>query len=145
MTVHDGIDNLLIIENEKTVRRVLKKILEITGYKVFIADNGEEALETVREHREIALLILDLALPGRNEKELFDRIREVRPGLKALLISAYPEEMLHEQGLIPEDTLFMAKPFYLNDFLVRIRELLLENRSSSSATQEALLPAWGSQ
>lgn len=144
MTVHDGIDNLLIIENEKTVRRVLKKILEITGYKVFIADNGEEALGTVREHSEIALLIFDLVLPGRDDRELLARIRAVNPGVKTLLISAYPEDMLHEQDLIPDDVIFMTKPFSLNIFLINIRELLQGNRSGLGTKQEALQTAWGS-
>jgi CheY-like chemotaxis protein len=122
----NGMESLLIAEDCKAIRLVLKKILESTGYKVFVADNGKEAVTLFKEHREISLVLSDLDMPGKIGKEITDDIREISPGIKALFISVYPADIIHEQGLIGESDEFMTKPFNVKDLVNKIRYLLNE-------------------
>lgn len=124
MTRIDGMESLLIAENEVTVKLVLKKILERVGYKVFDADNGEDAVALFKKHREISLVLSNLAMPKKNGKEMLTELRKINPGVKALYISGLTTGIIHDDDLVGESEKFMTKPFKGNDLLNKIRELL---------------------
>ena len=84
---------VLVVDDERAVRRVLRTFLERNSYKVVEAAGGEEALALFAAQPEIDLLITDLRMPGINGNELVRRVLAERPDLPVLFTSAYPGEI----------------------------------------------------
>jgi DNA-binding response OmpR family regulator len=72
----------------------------------------------------VHLLITDVVLPGMNGHDLYDRLASERAGLKVLFMSGYPGDILSKQGLTPEGVNLIQKPFTLQAFTVKVREIL---------------------
>src|ERR1700757_5182413 len=79
---------ILIIDDEAAIRESLETLLSLEGYAVDMATTGEEGLDRI-EHNTYDLVLLDLALPGKNGLEILQLIRESEPSLPVLLITAY--------------------------------------------------------
>ncbi len=119
-----GKETLLIAEDEEIVRMFVKNILERAGYKVIIADNGEDAVARFSEHDDISLVLSDVVMPRKNGKEMLNEIRKIKPGVKALFISGYAADVIHNKGILEKDFDFMTKPFTKADLLRKIRDML---------------------
>jgi two-component system, cell cycle sensor histidine kinase and response regulator CckA len=120
-----GISYVLVVDDEPAVRDVSKLFLEQNGYKVFTAEDGLQALQLFGEHsREIALVLLDLSMPGMNGEEVYRALRGIRPDLPIILSSGYGE---HEtMGMIKDSALtsFIRKPYRPKALLDKVREIL---------------------
>jgi len=119
-----GRETLLVVEDEEVVRMFMKKILERAGYKVIIAENGEDAVTRFREQGDISLVLSDVLMPRKNGKEMLDEIRELKPGIKVIFISGYAADVMQKKCLFEEGTEFITKPFDANDLLQKVREEL---------------------
>jgi PAS domain S-box-containing protein len=119
-----GRETLLVAEDEEVVRMFMKKILERAGYKVIIAENGEDAVTRFREHDDISLVLSDVLMPRKNGKEMLDELRVLKPGVKVIFISGYAADVMQKKGLFEEGTEFITKPFDANDLLQKVREEL---------------------
>ncbi len=87
-----GSGTVLVVDDEEVVRETAKKALERCGYEVLLADAGPAAIDTLKRHpREIALVILDLSMPGMNGQEVLPELRRIRPGVKVAVSSGYAE------------------------------------------------------
>jgi two-component system cell cycle sensor histidine kinase/response regulator CckA len=117
-------ETLLVAEDEEIVRNFLRKILEKAGYKVIVADNGEEAVTRFKEHDDISLVLTDVVMPKKNGKEMLDEIRKIKPGTKVVFISGYSADIISKKGKFEEGTEFIEKPFKKDDLLLKIREVL---------------------
>jgi PAS domain S-box-containing protein len=122
--VSGGTETILLAEDAVTVRDLAKNILEEYGYQVIVAENGVDAIEAYTAHPEIALLILDVIMPGKNGKEVYAEIRGLRPDIKALFMSGYTANIIHKKGVLESATEFISKPFSPNAFLRKVREVL---------------------
>ncbi len=122
-----GSETLLVAEDEPDVRRFIKALLEEFGYTVIEASNGEDAVEKYMSNKDaIRLLILDVIMPKKNGKEVFDGISAINPGVKALFTSGYNEDIIHKKGVLEEGLNFISKPFVPSEFLRTVRRLLDE-------------------
>jgi two-component system cell cycle sensor histidine kinase/response regulator CckA len=120
-----GLETLLVVEDEETLRELLKAVLISKGYTVLTAEDGQQGIETFLKHQaEIAVVILDLGLPKLNGLEVFKRMREGDPGVKVILASGFidPEtkKEVHEAGVKH----FVQKPYSPDDVLKKIRHIL---------------------
>lgn len=116
---------VLLCEDEALVRNLVRAQLELTGYTVLEAERGDEALRVGAEHPDrIDVLLTDLSMPGMNGYELAARIREARPGIAVLLMSAYMDVELGTVRPPARDEPFIQKPFSHNDLALKLRELL---------------------
>src|SRR5271155_600847 len=79
---------ILIIDDEAAIRESLETLLSLEGYMVGLAGSGEEGLERI-EQNAYDLVLLDLALPGKNGLEILQLIRESQPALPVIMITAY--------------------------------------------------------
>jgi CheY-like chemotaxis protein len=124
--VAGGTETLLIAEDEEIVRVFMNKILERAGYKVIIADNGEEAVNRFREHDDISLVLSDVVMPGKNGKEILAEIRKMKPGVKFVFISGYTADILRDRrlGVDGEGAEIITKPFSKDILLRKVRETL---------------------
>ena len=110
---------ILIVDDEKNIRLTLSQALEILEVETDTAANGEEALAKLKE-REFGLILLDLKMPGMDGMEVLRRVREIRPDIRIIIITAYGtvESAVEAMKLGAVD--FIQKPFSPEE----IRELV---------------------
>jgi two-component system cell cycle sensor histidine kinase/response regulator CckA len=102
---------LLLVEDHEQVRTLVHMVLESQGYTVLAASNGGEALAAAAAHAgTIDLVITDLVMPGMGGKQLAERLRELRPGIRVLFTSGYAHGRVegHEVG---DSDPFLPKPY----------------------------------
>jgi CheY-like chemotaxis protein len=115
---------ILLVEDDRAVRETLAAALGDSGYRVFKASNGHEALEVHTQRRpEIDLLLSDVVMPALGGPELAKRLLVERPSLPVLLMSGYSDE-LFAHGPLDERIGFLQKPFTLDQLVARVNELV---------------------
>ena len=116
---------ILLVEDEEAVRALATRILVREGYTVLAASRGDEAVSLFARHqREVTLLVSDLVLPGLGGIEIAQRLREMRPALKVLLMSGYTDRDVGTIACESEGMAFMQKPFTPDVLTRRVSELL---------------------
>lgn len=120
-------DTLLIVEDDASIRQGLQLNLQMEGYRLLTARDGEEALELWRQHHP-DLIILDLMLPRRNGEEVLRLIRKEDPDTRILVLSAKDREADKVLGLSLGADDYLSKPFGLPELLARIRAALRRAR-----------------
>jgi signal transduction histidine kinase/CheY-like chemotaxis protein len=123
-----GTETILLVEDEPSVRRLTRAVLERSGYQVFEAENGPHALEVWAERdEEIQLLLTDLVMPnGMSGHELARQLREYRSDLKVIFTSGYSAEMAGKQLELGMGERFLQKPYPPHELLQEIRQCLDE-------------------
>lgn len=102
---------VLLVEDEPVVRMTLKSDLEDIGLEVWEADHPDRALELFDGRDSFDLVVSDVMMPGMSGPKLAERLRERRPGLLVVYVSAHPEEELLRRGIVPLDAPVLQKPF----------------------------------
>ena len=122
---HGGSETILLVEDEESVRQLVRETLEGKGYKVLEAANGEAALQIATHHAgPIDMLITDVVMPGMSGKELSARLCATHPQTKVLYLSGYTEDAIVHEGVLEAGTAFLQKPFTLQTLSRRVREVL---------------------
>ena len=122
---HRGNETLLIAEDDATLRKLAKTVLEEFGYEVIESADGNEAVSRFRDNIDrIAMVILDVVMPGKNGKDAYDEIRAMRPHTRALFMSGYTADIIHKKGILDESIAFIFKPVSPHDLLREVRKLL---------------------
>ena len=102
---------ILLVEDDDGVRRLVRLILESSGYVVLAASNGAEGLAVCGAHRgRIDLLLSDVMMPELGGRELAYGAMKLRPGLKVLFMSGHNEDIVAEEGICRGNG-FLQKPF----------------------------------
>jgi PAS domain S-box-containing protein len=112
---------ILIVDDEPFVRDVVTRMLHNAGYATQSAASGVEALDVIREHPAIALVVLDLVMPGMDGWETLRCIGEIRPSLKAILTSGCPADE-QPQFQDPRIVGFLPKPYVMETLLQLVRK-----------------------
>ena len=123
-------ETLLLVEDDPSILRGLQMNLQIEGYRLLSARDGEEALHMWRQH-EPDLIVLDLMLPKRDGFDLLRTIRAEDPETRVLVLSAKDQEADKVLGLSLGADDYLTKPFGLAELLARIRALLRRARSEA--------------
>ncbi|MGE5254790.1 MAG: response regulator [Planctomycetaceae bacterium] len=120
-----GKETILLVDDEETIIEVMEKALLLTGYKVFVARGGEEALEVFKKNRErIDIVILDMIMPGMGGGKVFDSLRALHPGVKVVLSSGYSIDGEASQIMARGCNGFIQKPFGIRELSQKIREVM---------------------
>lgn len=118
-------ETLLLVEDEAAVREFSLRILEREGYRVFVAENGDEADRVFAERAaEIDLLLTDVVMPGCGGPELLGRLRLRRANLKVLYMSGYTEQSSANEMAFRHAPAILQKPFSAADLRRRVRSVL---------------------
>jgi DNA-binding response OmpR family regulator len=118
---------LMVVEDSEELLSILSRSLAASGYEVIWARNGPDALKALmRDDRPIALMIVDVVLPGMSGRELVDRVVKDHPEADVIYISAFDEETARSHGVDPETERFLAKPYEPEELLREVREALGE-------------------
>ncbi len=134
----DGWETVLLVEDEESVRELVRLTLVSRGYKVLEAENGESGLrlaESFKEH--IDILITDVVMPGIGGRELAKKLLFERPGISVLYLSGYTEDAVITQGAPGPATAFLQKPFTLQNLAKKVREVL-RGRTAPAPTTPGL-------
>ncbi|MEW6066954.1 MAG: PAS domain S-box protein [Nitrospirota bacterium] len=132
--VTTGTETVLVAEDDKQVRALIKHVLEGSGYQVMEAEDGEEAMRIFNENKDkIQLLILDVIMPKKNGKEVYDEIKKIRPDIKAIFTSGYNAEIIHKKGILEKGFGFVIKPSSPQELLKKVREVLDGHPSTSQS------------
>jgi len=108
------------------VRRYAAAALRTFGYQVIEAENAEEALQVCeRENERIDLILTDVVMPGLSGRELADRLKKRRPGIKVMFMSGYTDDAILRRGDLEKDAEFIQKPFGPDQLAVKVREMLV--------------------
>ena len=120
-----GRETILLIEDEPAVRGLVHETLRLHGYTVLEARHGIEALITSTKYVGlIHLLLTDVVMPQMSGPEVAEKILTVRPGIKVLYMSGYPDHPLFDQGSVSRETGFLPKPFSPHVLAQKVREVL---------------------
>lgn len=129
-----GRETILVVEDEGSVREVATRYLEAQGYTVLAAASPQEAEELFAQRRdEVALLLTDVVLPGRNGREVYERLAESRPSLEVLYMSGYAGDAIAHRGIVAPDTAFVQKPFTQEELTRKVGEVLDAKAAGSPA------------
>ena len=120
-----GDGTILLVDDEEMILEVGKAILDKLGYLTLIADSGEKAIEIYRENQNgIALVILDMVMPGMNGRETYDRLKEINPAITVLLSSGYSIDGAARDILKGSSDGFIQKPFDVKILSGKIKQIL---------------------
>jgi two-component system cell cycle sensor histidine kinase/response regulator CckA len=117
---------VLLVEDNEQLRKWLHGALEKLGYNLLEACDGADALLIAELHPgPIDVVVTDVMMPRVNGVELLRELMPIRPHIRALYISGYPEPLLRESTMLPPDVNYLAKPFEIRDLVARIESLAL--------------------
>ncbi|MCK9418331.1 MAG: response regulator, partial [Nitrospirae bacterium] len=120
-----GVESILLSEDDADVRKLTKNVLEEAGYTVIEAEDGEEALNKFKENESsIRLLLLDVIMPKKDGKAVYEEIRKTHPVIKALFMSGYTANIIHKKGILEKDLNFISKPVAPAELLRMVRNVL---------------------
>ncbi len=118
-------ETVLLAEDENALRLATATYLNELGYNCIEAVNGEDAVARFMENKEsIQLIILDVVMPRKNGKDVYEEIRKVRPDIKVIFSSGYTVDILEQKGISWETADFIKKPFSPETLHNKIREVL---------------------
>ncbi|MBI1318582.1 MAG: PAS domain S-box protein [Candidatus Hydrogenedens sp.] len=125
-----GTETVLVVEDNDMVRTLAKVFLTEAGYKVIEAANGELALDLFDQKRDsIALVLLDVIMPGLSGRQVYEEIQRRRPGTPVLFVSGYHAEGTHTNFILDEGLTLLPKPYTMGDLLQNVRAMLQQTNT----------------
>ena len=120
-----GSETVLLVEDEESVRQLVRETLAARGYRILEANNGNAALALAANRSDtIHLLITDVVMPGLSGHELVEQILRARPAIKVLYLSGYAQDAFPATLPSNPQTAFLQKPFTLQSLSRKVREVL---------------------
>ncbi len=120
-----GSETVLLVEDEDSVRELVRETLQSKGYTVMEACDGINGMKVAETHDgKIDILITDVVMPGMSGRELAQRVSASRPTIKVLYLSGYTEDAIIHEGVLDPGTAFLQKPFTLQALARKVRDVL---------------------
>jgi len=120
-----GHERILLVEDEESVRAFSAQALRATGYEVFEADGGEEAMEVLADiDFKIDLMISDVVMPEMDGPSLLKEVRKTMPHLKVIFVSGYAEESVRRDIEDDQSVEFLPKPYSLDQINSKVKQVL---------------------
>jgi signal transduction histidine kinase len=129
-----GVETVLVVEDNEAVRRMTREILVVKGYSVVEARSAADAIHIMEGHKEtIDLVLTDVIMPGMKGPELGERLAKLHSGVRLLYMSAHTEDTILNDGILCPGTAFIEKPFSPDELARKVRDVLGANRDSLGA------------
>ncbi len=120
-----GTETILVAEDDSDVRKLIRLVLAGNGYRVVEAVDGQDALAVLSTNVDkIDLLLLDIVMPRKNGKEVYDTIKMQNPAAKAIFMSGYTADIIDKKGILAENLNFISKPIAPLELLTIVRSVL---------------------
>src|SRR5215210_60887 len=122
---HTGKETILLVDDEKALRKLGKRVLSAAGYRVLEASDGAMALRiSAEEVGEIDLVLTDVEMPTLGGRGMVDELHELSPGLRVLFMSGYTDNEILSRGIRKSETEFLQKPFTAAALCAAVRSVL---------------------
>jgi two-component system, cell cycle sensor histidine kinase and response regulator CckA len=126
-----GTETILLAEDEDTLRALTRHLLELYGYRVLEACDGNQALRLSEQTAdEIHLLLTDVVMPGISGRVLADQLKQKRPEVRVVFMSGYTGQRVGEKEILEPGSHFLQKPFTRDSLARKIREALDVSRAA---------------
>jgi two-component system, cell cycle sensor histidine kinase and response regulator CckA len=120
-----GTETVLVVEDDATIRNIVRKVLTAQGYAVLTASDGHDAERVASAHAgAIDLLVTDVVMPGLNGRQVAERLVAKRKGLRVLYLSGYTDDAIVNHGVLDPGVAFLQKPFTPTVLARKVREVL---------------------
>src|SRR5436190_9443103 len=121
-----GVERILVLEDDISVRHISVRVLRSLGYDVIEAATGDDAQQLInkRADKKIDLLLTDMVMPQMSGRRFADWLRKTSPQTKIVFISGYLEESLHPRDRRDREMFFLPKPFDSEQLATKIRQAL---------------------
>lgn len=129
---------ILVVEDEPSLIFTLRDTLESEGYQVIVSEDGEQAVELVKEHKP-DLMILDIMLPGKSGYDICKEVRTLKFSFPIIMLTAKDQEIDKVKGLNLGADDYITKPFGVKELLARIQARLRRASSYSSSSDVDIL------
>jgi CheY-like chemotaxis protein len=136
-----GNETVLVIDDEALVRNLSKAALEKAGYHVIVAAAGVPGLEGMRDHPEIALVLLDMSMPEMSGRQVLEGLQTINPETPVVICSGYSEDEVYRQFSGLDMAGVLQKPFTASALVAQVRTVLDQStgrrlaRSAQKTTQ----------
>ncbi|MFQ5633449.1 MAG: response regulator, partial [bacterium] len=120
-----GAGTILVVDDEETVRKMTRRILELVGFTVLTANDGLEGIEIFHQYTdEIILVLLDLTMPRLNGEETLRELYKIREDVPVILLSGYSEQEALKRTHFLRSSGFIQKPFHVDSLAAKVDEVL---------------------
>jgi CheY-like chemotaxis protein len=120
-----GRETILLVDDEKSLRKLGKRVLTAAGYRVLEASDGAMALRVAAEEvGEIDLVLTDVEMPTLGGRGMVDELHELSPGIRVLFMSGYTDNEILRRGIRTSETEFLQKPFTAESLCAAVRAVL---------------------
>lgn len=120
-----GSETILVVEDDLAVQALTQRLLERQGYRVIVANDGNEAILRVAEYGDaIALVVTDVVMPSMSGGELAACLADTHPDLAVLFVSGYTDDVIVRRGLLDASASFLQKPFTATTLARAVRNAL---------------------
>jgi PAS domain S-box-containing protein len=124
-TIARGTETILLVEDSDSLREVTREFLEMEGYQVMEACNGEDALDVARTHEgPIHLVLTDVLMPGMSGPDLAREVLQIHAETRILFMSGYTADAIAHHGVLDEGISLLEKPFTRSILTQRVRQTL---------------------
>ncbi|MDA3926806.1 MAG: PAS domain S-box protein [Kiritimatiellae bacterium] len=126
--VAGGEETILVVEDEEMILKLSTRVLRGAGYRIYTAQDGEEAVRLFEEHAdEIDLVMMDVVMPRMGGKKAMEEILSKRPAMRHLFVSGYSQDAGHNDFIKEKGLYLLNKPYQAEALLQKVREVLEEN------------------
>ena len=130
----DGKRRILVVDDEPSIAKIVKKQLEVAGYEVLVAVDGQDGLDKARQERP-DMMVLDVMLPKMNGFEVCATLKQDPQyrQIPILMLTAKAQRQDYQQGLQQGAEAYLTKPFKLEELLSKVQALLQQAAAASPA------------
>jgi CheY-like chemotaxis protein len=120
-----GNETILLVEDEESIRGMVQKGLEAFGYSVFIAQDGNEAINLFKLYQDqIQMVITDVVMPIMSGHDLIEVLQSLKADIKTIYISGYTDDTISYHGVLEDGINFIEKPFSPQKIALKVRQIL---------------------
>ncbi|MGN6323631.1 MAG: CHASE3 domain-containing protein [Dyella sp.] len=106
---------ILVVEDDPEVRHFVVACVNELGYAALDAESADAAQQKLASHPDIALLLTDVVMPGKNGRQLVEAVRPFYPKLRVLYMTGYPRDAIVHNGILDRDVRVISKPFSMQE------------------------------
>jgi YesN/AraC family two-component response regulator len=126
--------DILVVDDEEMMRELLEDVLQLAGYSVETAEDGQAALIRVKESTPL-LVISDIKMPRMNGFELLKSVKERFPDMRVIMMTGYSDDFTVKDALRLNADEYIIKPFNTQDITSVVKSILGDRKRSDSDSQ----------
>jgi two-component system cell cycle sensor histidine kinase/response regulator CckA len=128
-------NTILVVDDEPEIRKLVSAMLTPHGYRIILADTGDQAIKVFRKQaKDIDLLLTDVVAPGMAGPTLADQLTELKPDLRVLFMSGYDNRQVVQKYVVEKGSLLLTKPFTVKQLREKVEEALKNRKLIKSSS-----------